>query len=234
MEERKKALILGDGPTYHSVAHHNFRSFDGLLVVAHYYRHSPDVIVSIDPRSFNEKERLGVGKCRVVIAMSNWAQRLGLRQKVPLAYQRKVEWDWIDEPKLTSGIFGIMWAAKQGYKEIYTAGVDLTPGYHRSFDLYRHQLLSKVFSDLSKKDVVVYKRSSASSLPVQIKEPPLLASPQKWTAAAVQLPSSAHRISGNAFGRAAPWEKRRPQEEGGEATTTVVVYRRNRRRPFQR
>lgn len=224
------ALVLGDGLSYHTVANRNFRSFKGLLIVAHYYRHSPDVIVSIDPRSFNEKEKQGIGRCRVVIAMSHWAQRMGLRQKVPADCRRKVEWDWIDEPKLTSGFFGILWAAKQGYKEIYTAGVDLTPGYHRSLDTCRY-ILSETLSKLRQDGVTVYKRSSLSSLPVPIKEPPLidLSLADKAISSSVVSPWAARQQTTDGRARTAPWQ-RRPRDGNG----ITLVSSRSRRRPFQK
>ena len=78
-----RALVLGDGPSYHAAANVNWRLFDGLIISTHYYRHSADVVVSIDPRMFETKERIGLGKSRVVVALSHWGNQVGLKRYVP-------------------------------------------------------------------------------------------------------------------------------------------------------
>lgn len=159
--------------------------------------------MTVDPRMFNEKERHGIGRCRVVVAMSHWARGLSLDRRVPIDCKRKVEWEWIDEPKLTSGVFAILWAAKQGCKQIYTVGVDLTPGYNRSLDENRY-LLVRAIENLQRSGVEVYKRSAGSSLPVPIKEPPLSQGHPE-----MPMDSPVIKIMGR---RSAPWQKRTEED----------------------
>lgn len=165
-----RALVIGDGPSYHSVANYDWGSFDGLVISTHFYRHRAGAVVTIDPRGFNQKERHALGRTRLVVAMSHWANSVGLKRFVPLHLHSKVEWDWCTHPVLTSGVYAIEWAAKQGCKEIYTIGVDLTPGYHRKLDTQRG-LLAKTLSGLQAKGHKIYKRSPASSLPVPVRDP---------------------------------------------------------------
>lgn len=165
-----RALVIGDGPSYHSVANYDWGSFDGLVISTHFYRHRAGAVVSIDPRSFNQKERHALGRTRLVVAMSHWANSVGLKRFVPLHLHSKIEWEWCANPVLTSGVYAIEWAAKQGYKEIYTIGVDLTPGYHRKLDTQR-SLLAKTLASLQARGHKIFKRSPASSLPIPVRDP---------------------------------------------------------------
>ena len=165
-----RALVIGDGPSYHSVSGFNWARFDGLIVSTHFYRQGAGAVVSIDPRSFDQKERHAIGKARLVVALSHWGNEIGLKRFVPKRFHRSVEWDWCTHPVLTSGIYAIEWAAKQGCNEIYTMGVDLSPGYHRRLDTQR-PLLSKTLAALEAKGVRIFKRSPASTLPVPVRDP---------------------------------------------------------------
>jgi hypothetical protein len=165
-----RALVIGDGPSYHSVANFDWGSFDGLVVSTHFYRHRAGAVVTIDPRRFEEKERHAIGKARLVVALSHWGNEIGLKRFVPRRFHKDVEWAWCTHPVLTSGVYAIEWAAQQGCKEIYTMGVDLTPGYHKRLDTQR-SLLARTLSALEAKGVRVYKRSPASTLPVPVRDP---------------------------------------------------------------
>lgn len=166
-----RALVIGDGPSYHSVANVNWGTFDGLVISTHMYRQRAGVVISIDPRGFQLKERHAIGRARLVIAMSHWGNGIGLKRFVPNRFHKDIEWDWCAQPVLTSGIYAIEWAAKQGYKEIYTIGIDLSPGYHRRLDTQRHVLAKTIANLQSKGGVRIYKRSPLSTLPVPIKDP---------------------------------------------------------------
>ncbi len=172
-----RALVLGDGPSYHAVAHVNWRAFDGLVVCAHYFRHGADAVVTIDPRAFDQKERHALGRARVVVAMSHWARRMGLQRHVPRDCKGRVEWGWCERPVLTSGVYAIEWAAAQGCTEIYTLGVDLTPGYHRVLDTQRG-LLGRAMAGLAARGVQVFKGHPRSTLPVPLKDPRELLPPE--------------------------------------------------------
>jgi hypothetical protein len=165
-----RALIIGDGPSYHSVANFDWGSFDGLVVSTHFYRQRAGAVVTIDPRRFQEKERHAIGKGRLVVALSHWGNEIGLKRFVPRRFHKDVEWAWCTHPVLTSGVYAIEWAAQQGCKEIYTMGVDLTPGYHKRLDTQR-SLLARTLSALDAKGVRVYKRSPLSTLPVPVRDP---------------------------------------------------------------
>jgi hypothetical protein len=168
------ALVLGDGPTYHSNSRLPLHRFDGLKVCCHYYRQRADVVISVDPRDFVRKEGRALGKARVVIGLSAWANRLRLRDRIPKRDQKRVEFTWCHHPKLTSGLYAIEWCVQQGYKEIYTMGVDLPRGYHRVMDQPDSRaLLSRTLESYRKRGVAVYKMSKKSTLPVSVKSPPL-------------------------------------------------------------
>ena len=166
-----RALVIGDGPSYHSVANVNWGTFDGLVISTHVYRQRAGVVISIDPRGFQTKERHAIGRARLVIAMSHWGNGIGLKRFVPNRFHKDIEWAWCAQPVLTSGVYAIEWAAKQGYKEIYTIGIDLSPGYHRSLDTQRH-VLAKSITNLERNGSVrIYKRSPLSTLPVPVRDP---------------------------------------------------------------
>jgi len=166
----QRALVIGDGPSYHRVGNFDWGSFDGLVVSTHFYRQRAAVVITIDPRGFNQKERHAVGKARLVVALSHWGNEIGLKRFIPRQFHKDIHWDWCEHPVLTSGVYAIEWAAKQGYKEIYTMGVDLSPGYHRRLDTQR-PLLAKTIAALEAKGVRIYKRSQASTLPVPVRDP---------------------------------------------------------------
>ena len=166
-----RALVMGDGPSYQLVSGLPWARFDGELSVAtHTWRHSVTAVVSIDPRRFSEKEQKAVGRSRVVIALSKWANAINLKRHVPRDFWGQVEWGWCDEPILTSGVFAILWAAAQGATEIYTVGVDLHSGYHNTLDKSRH-LLRACINDLTSQGIRVYKRCPSSTLPVPVSDP---------------------------------------------------------------
>lgn len=166
----RRALVIGDGPSYHSVANTDWSQFDGFIVSTHYYRHKAGAVVSIDPKLFDQKERHALGKARLVIGMSHWANSINLKRFIPKTLHSQIEWEWCDRPVLTSGIFAIEWAARAGFNEIYTLGIDLTPGYHRRLDTQRH-VLAHVLGTLKARGVSVYKGSQVSTLPVAIRNP---------------------------------------------------------------
>lgn len=165
-----RALVIGDGPSYHSVSGFDWGEFDGLIVSTHFYRHRAAAVVTIDPRGFEQKERRAIGKTRLVVAMSDWANNIRLKRFVPRRHHKDVEWAWCSHPVMTSGVYAIEWAAQQGCEEIYTIGVDLSPGYHKSLDTQR-PILAKILGSLDAKGVRVYKRSPASTLPVTVRDP---------------------------------------------------------------
>lgn len=169
---QKRALIIGDGPSYHQVASYNWSKFDGFIVSTHFYRHHAGAVVSIDPKGFQHKERHALGKTRLVIALSHWANANNLKRLVPTKFHSQIEWPWCSNPVLTSGVYAIQWAAKQGYKEIYTIGIDLPVGYHRKLDSQRSQL-AKTLAGLRAQGCTIYKRSHLSTLPVPVADPAL-------------------------------------------------------------
>lgn len=190
--EVKRALVIGDGPSYHAVSGFDWGSFDGDVIATHVPRHRAKVVISIDPRSFERKERHAIGSARLVIAMSHWGNGVGLKRFVPKCFHKHIVWAWCNNPVLTSGVYAIEWAAQQGYTEIYTMGVDLNPGYHRRLDTQR-SLLAKTISSIQAKGIQVFKRSPESTLPVPVKEPSeKLAKGYKAPAGMLQM---AHAVS---------------------------------------
>jgi hypothetical protein len=174
------------------------------VVSTHFYRQRAGAVVTIDPRRFEEKERHAIGKARLVVALSHWGNEIGLKRFVPRRFHKDVEWAWCTHPVLTSGVYAIEWAAQQGCTEIYTMGVDLTPGYHKRLDTQR-SLLARTLSALEAKGVRVYKRSPASTLPVPVRDP------------AEHLPEGAPRPG--------------PAPRGPSPTPSVALRRLGRHRP---
>lgn len=206
---QQRALIIGDGPSYHQVASYNWSKFDGFIVSTHFYRHRAGAVVSIDPKGFQHKERHALGKTRLVIALSHWANANNLKRLVPTKFHSQIEWPWCSNPVLTSGVYAIEWAAKQGYKEIYTIGIDLPVGYHRKLDTQRPHL-AKTLAGLRAKGCSIYKRSHMSTLPVPVADPALFlpeADRPPPVRAAVNLWTAALRTTASSTSASAPQRK---------------------------
>ena len=168
----ERVLILGDGPSYKENKRH-WRLFNGDLASIHYYRDDPDIVITADPRKYGDKESKAIDKCRLVIGMSNWFTSVRKERYIPHKDWDVIEWGWCTEARWTSGVFAIEWAVKEGYKEIYTVGIDLTTGngYNRNLEDPQTNQKMKIFLKELGTQTDIYKLSEDSELPYEVRDP---------------------------------------------------------------
>ena len=179
--KNKKCLVIGRGPSKDMVLD---KEYDMDIICCKEPMHKDTIACcSCDLLSFHKKEKKAIEKnIRLIFGVDeswpNWQIK-----KNQLVYADEKYWPDIEIEKtddcMGSGLWTLEWSVRQGYKEIYTAGIDnvsvhMSPrdGVLPTRSLEESFRCHKKIIGFFNLGVKVYKASEDSLLPVDVKIPP--------------------------------------------------------------
>lgn len=161
-----RCLIVGDGPSKSLLNKCNMSNID--IFCIHYHQPSlptPKAIISLDLTQYDKKEKIAIDKGLKVILSDNSCYG-DFKQHLK---DKNVEFYKPQKMVGNSGAFAIEWAIAQGYKEIYTAGLDFycDEGEYISITLLKS--INNYLEEMMNKGILIYKLSMSSKLECPIK-----------------------------------------------------------------
>lgn len=163
VEECRFYGLAKHGPAQSTIHWNNYEMFDGDVITCHTIKFGAKWAVSVDPSARTEDSAklfpkqivVGTSPLHHNISQSLFANAIVLHHGPDMRY-----------PDRDTGEFALWFAWKEGYKEIYTVGLDMLN------DREKQARVSGMVRMME--GVSVYKANEYSQMPVPIKEPPTI------------------------------------------------------------
>jgi len=162
-------LIIGDGPSSKNIEKHINYNVDSVIGIHRSYNNYTNLIITLDLREFKDKEQIGLDNNISLIFGTNYKKSFEFLKK----YEHLVKLIDVPNLSLTSGSFAIFWAIQNGYKNIYTAGIDYVSETNEFYPS-EHALsfINKYLQEWNQK-ANIYKISKISKINAIVKSPPI-------------------------------------------------------------
>lgn len=164
----KSCLIIGDGKSKKLINMKHKYKIDTIIGIHKSTHKYTNVVCTVDVSKFNEKEKNVIDNNIPLIYGCISIEKFNLT--VPEEYINDIKFMKYDLIQ-NSGLFAIIWAFKNGYNTIYTAGIDLYSEDKIYMNDIKIMCINYYLNYLSKK-TSIYKICKDSLLDIPIKNPP--------------------------------------------------------------